>query len=118
MKNAIRIAMLFFVGTLLAQNNEGARAPICAFITARMSSTLPQPPTLCDQKSSLEATVFSPTSALEEGSRRTWSTALFLTLRETGMSGPCKEVKPACLISVSDSQISQRLVHYRSNFPR
>jgi len=90
--------------------DEPAHHSICAFITARMSGRLPQLPTFCEQKSPSEAAVFSPTAVLEGGSRRAWSTALFQTLQDAGVSGPCSG--QACRISISDTATSQRLVHY------
>jgi len=91
-------------------SGQGAHAPICAFVTAGMSGALPQLPTFCEQKSPSEAAVYSPTNVLEGSMRRAWSTALFQTLQNAGASGPCSE--HACHISISDSVMSQRLVHY------
>lgn len=93
-------------------SNDATRAPICAFVTAGMSGTLPQVPTFCEQKSPSEAAVYSPTNVLEGSMRRAWSTALFQTLQDAGMSGPCSE--HACVISISDSAMSQGLVHYEA----
>jgi len=89
---------------------EGGRDSVCGFIRPRMLDALPQVPTFCDQKPPSEASVHSPVNVIEGALRHAWSAALFQTLRDAALSGPCRT--QLCRISISDAKMSQRLVHY------
>jgi S1-C subfamily serine protease len=86
-------------------------SPACAFITGRMTSALPQVPTLCEETSQGAVSVFSPTPVLAGPFRRAWSTALFQTLDAAAKDGPCES---GCDVSVSDSELASRGMHHQS----
>jgi S1-C subfamily serine protease len=93
--------------------------PICGFIMRRMSTVLPQLPTLCEKAPVKGAypsvSVFSPTPALAGSLRRGWSTALFQTLQVAAQGGPCES---GCTVAVSDSQMASRRLHYETDISK
>jgi hypothetical protein len=108
---------------------------LCAFITSKMQSALPQVPTLCAPVTeaagdplvapgTLIVSVFSPTNVLEGKMRRAWSTALFQTAQAlffhgalNGACDPNKSLAPAgCELRVSDSSLSQSGLYYKVAF--
>jgi len=121
------------------QSSSATRAvanDLCAFITGRMQSALPQVPTLCslvtetvgDAYATLGTpivSVFAPTDVLEGKMRRAWSTALFQTAEalffQGALNGTCGLDKPSgtetCELRVSDSSLSQRGLYYRLYLP-
>jgi len=91
----------------------------CSFIMSRMSTALPQSPTLCEQAPSTTAqrkiSVFSPVPVLGGGLRRAWSTTLFQTLQAAAKDGPCQN---GCSVSVSDSRMASRSMHYEMDISK
>jgi S1-C subfamily serine protease len=86
---------------------------VCDFFVKKMTNTLPQAPTHCEQDPSTtrEATIslFSSTPVLAGTFRRGWSTAVFQTLQAAALDGPCQK---GCSVSVSDSQMASTAIQY------
>ncbi len=125
----IVVAALFFTVQIQAQNTRAAllQPPatpqaVCAFITARMTSALPQQPTLCAGKQEqapgyYSISIFSPKNALEGDTRRSWASALFQTLEDMmddkSLNGACSAT-PICIISISDAYMTQHNWRYET----
>jgi S1-C subfamily serine protease len=81
-------------------NGDGT-GTLCRYFVDRITISLPQAPTLCQDDSSTSrnktVSIFSPTRVLGGPLRRAWSTALFQTLQTAAIDGPCQG---GCLVSV------------------
>jgi len=108
---------------MFAQTKSVAAASpeaLCSFITGRMTSSLPQVPTLCSGKQHLpgylDINIFAAKDVFQTNMRRTWSSALFQTLQalseEKSMKGACFEA-PKCIFSISDGTMAERRLRYR-----
>ncbi len=102
---------------------------LCAFITQKMQTALPQVPTFCTPITdsplavlhTLSVSVFCPTDVLEGKMRRAWSTGLFQTFQGLflggALNGRCKYAEGSlsgmCEVQVSDSSMSE--VYYSVN---
>jgi hypothetical protein len=106
-----------------SQPNASAASPqaVCAYIVGRMTSALPQQPTLCSGKQEQASgyysiSIFSPKNVLEGDARRAWSSALFQTLEdlveEKSLNGACSTT-PICDVTVSDAYMAQHNWRYR-----
>jgi hypothetical protein len=132
----MRISVLFsLVATLLLaassqgqqvknQPNGSAASPqsVCAFIVGRMTTALPQQPTLCSGKQEqapgyYSISIFSPKNVLEGDARRAWSSALFQTLEdlveEKSLNGACSTT-PICIANISDAYMAQHNWRYKT----
>jgi hypothetical protein len=93
---------------------------VCAFISGKMQSALPQVPTLCSGKQEVsgyyDISIFSPKDVLETDMRRSWSSALFqsfeATVSEKSLNGACSNKETACLVNISDSAMARERTHY------
>jgi hypothetical protein len=135
-RGAMRISVIFSLVAilLLAPSGEGQKAEnqsnasvaspqaVCAYIVGRMTTTLPQQPTLCSGKQGQASgyysiSIFSPKNVLEGDARRAWSSALFQTLEdlveEKSLNGACSAT-PNCEIRISDAYLAQHNWRYRT----
>ena len=121
------VTALFFSVQIPGQRTQGQTAPppatpqtVCAFIVGRMTTLLPQQPTLCsgrqDHSASYSINIFSPKNVLEGDTRRAWASALFQTLEELvdekSLNGACSTT-PICIATISDASMAQRNLRYR-----
>ncbi len=106
------------------QPNASAASPqaVCAYIVGRMTTALPQQPTLCSGKQEkapgyYSISIFSPKNVLEGDARRAWSSALFQTLgdlvAEKSLNGACSTT-PICIANISDAYMAQHNWRYKT----
>ena len=123
------IATLFFSVQISGQKTQGSPAlspaspqAVCAYIAGRMTTILPQQPTLCAAKQDqapgyYSIDIFSPQNVLEGGARRAWASALFQTLEELiedkSLNGAC-DLKPICSVNIFDAYMAQHNLRYRT----
>ncbi|MGA2897151.1 MAG: hypothetical protein ABSE27_06100 [Acidobacteriaceae bacterium] len=122
----VAAAALFFSVQISGQDTQAQTAPIpaspqavCAYLVGRMTTLLPQQPTLCsgrqDHSTSYSINIFSPKNVLEGDTRRAWSSALFQTLEElvedSSLRGACSTA-PICNATISDAYMAQYNLRY------
>ncbi len=123
------VAVLFFAapaqgGSAQSQSAAPAASPqaVCAYIVGRMTTALPQQPTLCSGKQGqapgyYSISIFSPKNVLGGDARRAWSSALFQTLEdlveEESLSGACSTT-PICITNISDAYMAQHGLRYKT----
>lgn len=106
------------------QPNTPAASPqaVCAYIVGRMTTALPQQPTLCSGKQEqapgyYSINIFSPKNVLEGDARRAWSSALFQTLEdlveESSLNGACSTT-PICIANIADAHMAQHNWRYKT----
>jgi hypothetical protein len=98
-----------------SSETSGASGNLCRYFLDRITSSLPQVPTLCqdDRLSSGNKafSIFSPNPVLAGSFRRAWSTALFQTIQAAAIDGPCQA---GCLVSISDARMASASVRYET----
>ena len=99
---------------------------VCAFITGRMDSAIPQVPTLCSggyrrfgqyvSGDLLVIDLFATKDVFQTSMRRAWSSALFQTLQalsaERTLKDACFEASE-CIFNISDSTMAENQLRYK-----
>jgi S1-C subfamily serine protease len=96
------------------ESNEAGSGILCSYFVGRITNSLPQVPTLCENDTTAgkrSISIFSPNPVLGGALRRAWSTALFQTMQAAAIDGPCQR---GCLVSVADSRMASAALRYET----
>jgi S1-C subfamily serine protease len=97
-----------------SEGNEAGKGVLCSYFVGRITNSLPQVPTLCENDTTAgkrSISIFSPNPVLGGALRRAWSTALFQTMQAAAIDGPCQR---GCLVSVADSRMASAALRYET----